>query len=475
MSTTTPANLRLQGLHALGGAPTKSTIALAGLWFFLAIALVGSAVIVLVSLLGVRVASMAMLVEMGPAFGVGMGVLVALGALIIVFYIVYKHSRGTLFGRQLKSTGDELDKLKDDVVRDESGARDGLREAAEQLREGDAILARADDNAAREIEETLVGIKVAALVLGVKEIVAPVYSKVVTPAQPLRAQYNAKAATVRSDAAILVKRLQEGTLETLGDAPDAYAATHQPHQGGVDVADLDPTAQPGLVAATDRSRRHVPWWMILLGALLLAILVGAGITVATGAFAAATGADPTADPTSTADGASSGLVEGVDYAFLSGSGDNAAGWSCSAPITVSLMGDYPVGANATLAAAVASIGSASGLPLQLGADGTPGDITVSYLPSADVEAKGGDDGAIGVASPIIVGGSITSATVVIDEESPSNDPASYLAVLVLEHELGHAVGLDHVDHGGELMQPQLDPTLTGLGEGDLRGLQLVGC
>lgn len=42
------------------------------------------------------------------------------------------------------------------------------------------------------------------------------------------------------------------------------------------------------------------------------------------------------------------------------------------------------------------------------------------------------------------------------------------------HELGHLVGLDHVDEPGQLMQPQGRPLLTTWGEGDLSGLAVLG-
>ncbi|WP_157432403.1 matrixin family metalloprotease [Aeromicrobium sp. Root472D3] len=45
---------------------------------------------------------------------------------------------------------------------------------------------------------------------------------------------------------------------------------------------------------------------------------------------------------------------------------------------------------------------------------------------------------------------------------------------VIMHELGHLVGLDHVDAPGQLMQPEGDETLTRWGAGDLAGLAAVG-
>lgn len=45
---------------------------------------------------------------------------------------------------------------------------------------------------------------------------------------------------------------------------------------------------------------------------------------------------------------------------------------------------------------------------------------------------------------------------------------------VVMHELGHLVGLDHVDAAGQLMQPEGSEDLTTWGDGDLAGLAALG-
>lgn len=45
---------------------------------------------------------------------------------------------------------------------------------------------------------------------------------------------------------------------------------------------------------------------------------------------------------------------------------------------------------------------------------------------------------------------------------------------VVLHELGHLLGLDHVDDPGELMQPVAEPGLTAFGPGDVTGLAHLG-
>lgn len=45
---------------------------------------------------------------------------------------------------------------------------------------------------------------------------------------------------------------------------------------------------------------------------------------------------------------------------------------------------------------------------------------------------------------------------------------------VIMHELAHAIGLDHVDDSGELMQPKGSGDVTDWGPGDLEGLSALG-
>lgn len=48
------------------------------------------------------------------------------------------------------------------------------------------------------------------------------------------------------------------------------------------------------------------------------------------------------------------------------------------------------------------------------------------------------------------------------------------AIAVITHELGHLVGLGHVNDEHELMYPSARPLVTGLGQGDLTGLAALG-
>jgi hypothetical protein len=77
-----------------------------------------------------------------------------------------------------------------------------------------------------------------------------------------------------------------------------------------------------------------------------------------------------------------------------------------------------------------------------------------------------DDGDLYVSGRVILDGPELAGALTRD-----NGPAVVQGVL--QHELGHLVGLDHVDDPGELMNPSTE-TLTDFGPGDLRGLALLG-
>ena len=58
--------------------------------------------------------------------------------------------------------------------------------------------------------------------------------------------------------------------------------------------------------------------------------------------------------------------------------------------------------------------------------------------------------------------------------APGDQVGAETVRLVAMHELGHLVGLGHVDDPSELMHAETGPALTGFGPGDLRGLHELG-
>ena len=90
---------------------------------------------------------------------------------------------------------------------------------------------------------------------------------------------------------------------------------------------------------------------------------------------------------------------------------------------------------------------------------------------------------VGEAGPVAesVGRSVpryTSGQVVLDARDLAHAPGDAAGAqrvrLVLLHELGHLVGLAHVPDPRQLMYEQADPSVTGFGAGDLRGLHELG-
>ena len=178
------------------------------------------------------------------------------------------------------------------------------------------------------------------------------------------------------------------------------------------------------------------------------------------------------------------------YAFVvtNNSGD-PVGWSHCEPIhyVVNPRG-APTGWEDTVQEAVETVSSASGFRFRY--DGTstdrsfgqrpfdasaPPPVLVAWADAGEVPDLEGSTAGIGGSTPARVDGKVRFVTgvVVLDTEAydrmdRTGDRQSQ--VLILTHELGHVLGLDHVDDADELMNAQYRDQ-TGFGPGDLEGLQ----
>lgn len=105
----------------------------------------------------------------------------------------------------------------------------------------------------------------------------------------------------------------------------------------------------------------------------------------------------------------------------------------------------------------------------------PPPVLVAWADATEVPDLEGSTAGIGGSTPVPVQGRVRFVTgmVVLDTEAydrmeSRGDRAS--EVLILAHELGHVLGLDHVDDADELMNAEYHGQ-TGFGPGDLRGLE----
>jgi hypothetical protein len=152
------------------------------------------------------------------------------------------------------------------------------------------------------------------------------------------------------------------------------------------------------------------------------------------------------------------------------------------------LGGYDPSLRRVITEAVERLEAATGLPLLPTGDTTymPNSVNGGDFPTAtsDMVIALGDSGqtdlvpgsTIGKAS-IIYGVAIARATVVIDMGDVGTKPpwSSTGPGVVLQHELAHAVGLDHVNDPTQLMNPFASPTgPTTYAAGDLTGLWQLG-
>lgn len=164
--------------------------------------------------------------------------------------------------------------------------------------------------------------------------------------------------------------------------------------------------------------------------------------------------------------------------------DVPVGFSPCGTVEVSVNPDRaPDGYTELVEGSLQRLTAATGLQLQLvGETGDtwsqtarlPGDpVVVGWADSADVPELAGDRAGMGGA--LVMTGRdgwswAASGQVVLDaEDLPTREAHS----AVLDHELAHVLGLDHVDDDGELMAP-VNRGRTSFGPGDLAGLAALG-
>ena len=107
-------------------------------------------------------------------------------------------------------------------------------------------------------------------------------------------------------------------------------------------------------------------------------------------------------------------------------------------------------------------------------------VLVAFATAADVPALGGDVAGIGGSTRVTdgtgrsryVGGAVTLDQDAFARIRPRPDGREEAEAIVL-HELGHVVGLDHVEDRGELMNAE-NLGLDDFGPGDLTGLAALG-
>jgi hypothetical protein len=176
--------------------------------------------------------------------------------------------------------------------------------------------------------------------------------------------------------------------------------------------------------------------------------------------------------------------------------------STCAPVEFTIRsGVGPTNGAAMVLRAVQQLSNATGIPFRwVGFTDTPYDFNqrptqypfeakripfwIGWSPPGEVPDFGANSDVLGVGGPVVIEDKgrreIITGGVVLRSDSDAA-PVFGKGVTwgnIIQHELGHAVGLGHIDSPVDLMDPSADPeTPDGYGPGDLRGLDGIetGC